>query len=132
MTVFGFVYLLSCVAFVFTDVLSLLALEVYTTFELAHCLRVCSLPKTNLGNQMVSLLSQCQNRSLRKGAKLELCRVLGGGIPKMELEGRSKNGTQKGEEDEMKRIQKWSRKCRVILMVVTKIFPTRSLLRTSN
>ena len=41
----------------------------------------------------------------------------------MELEGRSKNGTQKGEEDEMKRIQKWSRKCRVILMVVTKIFP---------
>ena len=48
----------------------------------------------------------------------------------MELEGRSKNGTQKCEEDEMKGIQKWSRNFRDILVLVYTMFPTRSLLRT--
>lgn len=81
--VFGFVYLLSCVAFEFSDVLSLLTLDIYTTFELVHCLRVCSLPKANPGNQRVSLPSQCQNRSVGSGPKLELYRVRffwGGGV----------------------------------------------------
>ena len=41
----------------------------------------------------------------------------------MELEGRSKNGTQKCEEDEIKGIQKWSRKFRDILVLVPNIFP---------
>ncbi len=41
----------------------------------------------------------------------------------MELEGRSKNGTQKGVEDEIKGIQKLSRKCRDILVPVPNIFP---------
>ncbi len=37
------------------------------------------------------------------GPKLELCfGGGGGGVPKMELEGRSKNGVQKCEEDEIK------------------------------
>ena len=67
--------LLSCVAFKFSGILSLLTLEIYTTFELIHCLRACSLPKTNPGNQRVSLLSQCQNRIVESGPKLELCRV---------------------------------------------------------
>ncbi len=51
-------------------------------------------------------------------------------VPKLELEGRSKNETQKCEEDEIKGIQKWSRKFREILVLVYKMFPTRSLLRT--
>lgn len=41
----------------------------------------------------------------------------------MELQGRSKKGAQKCEEDEIKGIQKWSRKYRNILMVVTKTIP---------
>ena len=41
----------------------------------------------------------------------------------MELEGWSKKGTQKYEEDEMKGIQKWSRKCRNILVLVHNIIP---------
>ncbi len=45
------------------------------------------------------------------------------GLPKMELEGWSKNGTQKCEEDEIKGIQKWSRKFRDILVPVPNIFP---------
>ncbi len=90
--------------------MSLLALDVYTAFKLIHCLRVCSLTKTNPGNQSVSLLSQCQNRSVERG-------------PKSELEEGSKNGTQKGEEDEIKEIQKWSRKFRDILMLVHNILP---------
>ncbi len=60
---------------------------------------------------------------LKEGGQIGALPGFKGGLPKMELEGRFKNGTQKGEEDEMKRIQKWSRKCRVILIVVTKIFP---------
>lgn len=45
---------------------------------------------------------------------MELCGVCGevGVLPKMELEGRPRNGTQKCEEDETKGIQKWSRKFR--------------------
>ncbi len=53
---------------------------------------------------------QCQNWSFA-------------GLPKMELEGRSKNETQKCEEDEIKGIQKWSRKFRDILMLVPNTFP---------
>ncbi len=49
---------------------------------------------------------------------MELC-----GSSKIELEGRSKNGTRKCEEDEIKGIQKWSRKCRDILVLVPNIFP---------
>ncbi len=41
---------LSCIAFEFTDILSLLTLEVYTIFELIHCIRVCRLPDTYPGN----------------------------------------------------------------------------------
>ena len=48
---------------------------------------------------------------------MELC-----GPSKMELEGRSKNGTQKCE-DEIKGIQKWSRKFRDILVPVPNILP---------
>ena len=84
-------------------------MNVYTTFELIHCLRARSLSKTKSGNQRVSLLSQCQNRLVESGSKLELCRVkFWGGLcfSKMELEGRFKNGTQKCEEDEIKGIQK--------------------------
>ncbi len=44
-------------------------------------------------------------------------------VPKLELEGRSKNETQKCEEDEIKGIQKWSRKFRDILMLVPNTFP---------
>ena len=51
---FEIVYLLSGVT---SDVLSLLALEVYTIFKLIHCLRVCRLPEINPGNPGVSLLS---------------------------------------------------------------------------
>ena len=40
----------------------------------------------------------------------------------MELKGWFKNGTQKCEEDEIKRIQKWSRKFRDILVPVPNIF----------
>ena len=43
-------------------------------------------------------------------------------IPKMELEGRSKIGTQKCEEDEIKGVQKWSRGSRDMLMLVLKVF----------
>ena len=131
--VFHSTLLLSCVAFEFSDILSLLTLEIYITFELIHCLRACSLSKTNPGNQRVSLLSQCQNRIVGSGPELELCRVrFWGGVcfPKMELEGRFKNGTQKCEEDEIKGIQKWSRNFRDILVLVYIIFLTYSLLRT--
>ena len=41
----------------------------------------------------------------------------------MERKGRSKNGTQKCEEDEMKGIQKWSRKFRDISVHISKILP---------
>ena len=92
--------LLSCVAFEFSDILSLLTLEIYTTFELIHCLRACSIPKTNPGNQRVSLLSQCQNRIVGSGPKLELYRVRfwGGGLF-------SKNGAGGT-------VQKWNAKVR--------------------
>ena len=70
MTVFEFFVSLSCVAFEFTDVLSLLTLEFYTIFELIHCLRVCRLPEKNPGIPGVSLLSQYQNRSARNEAKI--------------------------------------------------------------
>ena len=100
MSLFGFVYLLSCVAFEFTDVLSLLTLEVYITFELIHCLRVCSFSKTNSGNQRgVFTLLMSESERKERGLKLELCF---GGVPKMDLEGRFKNGVQKCEEDETK------------------------------
>ena len=36
---------------------------------------------------------------------------------------RSKNGTQKCEEDEIKGIQNWSRKFRDILVLISKMFP---------
>lgn len=45
------------------------------------------------------------------------------GLPKMELEGWSKNGTQKCEEDEIKGSKKWSRKFRDILVLVFNMFP---------
>ena len=48
----------------------------------------------------------------------------------MELEGRSKNGTQKCEEDEIKGIQRWNRKFGDIWVLIYTMFPTRSLLRT--
>ena len=41
----------------------------------------------------------------------------------MELEGRSKNGVQKCEEDKIKGVQKWSRKVRNMLMLVFQMFP---------
>ena len=41
----------------------------------------------------------------------------------MEVERRSKNGTQKYEEDESKGIQKWSRNFRDTSVFVSKIFP---------
>ena len=41
----------------------------------------------------------------------------------MELKGRSKNETQKCEVDEIKEIQKWSRKFKNILIPVSNIFP---------
>ena len=66
----------------------------------AQPLRVCRLPEMNPGNPGVSLLFQCQNRSARKGAKTGT--LFWGRVPKIELEGRSKNGVQKCEEDEIK------------------------------
>ena len=54
--------------------LRVLALEVYTAFKLIYCLKVCSLTRTNPGNQSVSL-SQCQNQSVGMRPKLELCGV---------------------------------------------------------
>ena len=48
---------------------------------------------------------------------------MGGSIPKLKLEGRSKNGTQKCEEDKIKGIQKWSREFEDILVLVSKILP---------
>lgn len=61
--------------------------DIYTTCELIHSLRVCSLPKTNPENQRVFLLSQCQNRILGSGLKLEFCRVrFWGGVPLLEME----------------------------------------------
>ena len=40
----------------------------------------------------------------------------------MELEGRSKMGVQKCEEDKIKGVQKWSRKFRDILVLVFNMF----------
>ena len=71
MTVFGFFVSLNCVTFEFTDGLSLLTLEVYTIFELIHCLRVCRLPEMNPGNPGVSLLSQYQNQTARNRVKIQ-------------------------------------------------------------
>ena len=56
MTVFGFVYLLSCVAFKFIDVLKLLTLEVYIIFNLIYYLRVYRLLEMKSGNLKISLL----------------------------------------------------------------------------
>ena len=53
MTVFEFIYLLSYIVFVFIDILSLLAFEVYIIFELVYYLRIYSLSKTNSGNQRI-------------------------------------------------------------------------------
>ena len=44
-------------------------------------------------------------------------------LPKMELEVRSKSGTRKCEEDEIKRVQKWSRKSRNIVVRGFQMFP---------
>ena len=43
-------------------------------------------------------------------------------LPKKELEGWSKNRTQKCDEDEIKGVQKWSRRSRDILILVFKVF----------
>ena len=72
--------------------MSLLALEVYTMSELIHCLGVRRLPEMNAENPGVSQLSQCQNRSARKGVKLG---TLFGGND-------FKNEVLKCEEDEIK------------------------------
>ena len=55
--------------------MSLLTLDIYTTFELIYYLRVYSLSKMNPENQIVSLLSQCQNQIVESGPKLELYRI---------------------------------------------------------
>lgn len=120
MTVFGFVVSLSCVAFEFTNVLSLLTLEVYTIFELIHCLRVCRLSEMNSGNPGGSLLSQYQNRSARNGVKIGTLfwgegskNGTRGAVQKWSTEVRGRRG---------KMIQKWSRKFRDILVLVSEKF----------
>ena len=45
----------------------------------------------------------------------------------MELERRSKNGTQKCKEDEIKGVQKWSRRSRDLLILVFKVFASSVL-----
>ncbi len=85
-------YLLSCVAFAFTDVLSLLTLDIYITSELIHCLRVCRLPEMNPGNPGVSLLSQVpESERKKRGRNWNFIWDEG-----------SKNGVEKCEEDEIK------------------------------
>ena len=76
----------------------------------------------------MSLLSQCQNRIVGSGPKLELSRVRlegGGGFSCKNGAGGTvqKWNIRKCEEDEIKGIQKWSRKFRDILVLVYTIFP---------
>jgi len=54
----------------------------------------------------------------------------GGGLLKLELGGRSKMEAPKSEEDEIKEIQRWSRKFRSILVLVSESPLARSLMRT--
>ena len=51
------------------------------------------------------------------GPKLELC--FGGRVPKMELEGRSKNGVQKCEEDKIKGFKSGARSSDILVLVFT-------------
>ena len=51
------------------------------------------------------------------GPKLELC--FGGRLPKMELEGGSKNGVQKCEEDEIKGSKSGARSSDILVLVFT-------------
>ena len=96
--------------------MSLLTVQVYTIFEVIHCLRVCRLSEMNPGNLGVSLLSQW------KGAKIGTL-FWGGGVPKMDLEGRSKNGVQKCEEDEIKGSKSEAESSEIDLVLVFNMFP---------
>ena len=113
-------YLLSCVAFEFTDVLSLHSLEVL------YDLRVNILsqgvwpsrdePRESEG---VSILLVLESERKEGGQNWNFVfegfqNGAGGTVQK---------GAQKCEEDEIKGIQKWSRKCKNTLVVVTKIIP---------
>ena len=82
---------------------------------------MCRLPDIYPGNPGVSLLSQCQNRSARNGAKIET--LYWGEGSKNETRGTIHKWSTEVRGRRGKVIQKWSRKFRDILVLVFNMFP---------